>query len=91
MYPVGINVNQEADSGHDQQHYHGKLVNLQVEPDPQIVVRHDPVKEFFTELCSARTKELANGFERTQETKVLSSPEQLSSRWLWTISSRVVR
>ncbi len=58
-----VNVNQPADSGHDQDHHDRQLVHLQVEACVEIS-RGDPGEEFLVEKNLPGFEKFAHRFER---------------------------
>ena len=66
----GIDVNEEADAGDDENHDHGQLVHLEVEARAEKIATAyeigncDPVEEFLVNKFLALFEEFADGFER---------------------------
>src|SRR6202011_2938631 len=64
----GIDVDQPADAGDDQEHHYGQLIDLQVEAGAE-GTRGDPGKKLLHEgnLLGRELKKFADGFQGTSE------------------------
>ena len=62
----GVNVDEPADAGDDEQHDHGKLVHLEIEACAEIP-RSDPREKFLAEENLAGFEKFADGFEGAEK------------------------
>ena len=62
----GVNVDEPADAGDDEQHDHGKLVHLEIEARAEIP-RGDPGEKVLAEENLAGFEKFADGFEGAEK------------------------
>src|SRR6516164_8850888 len=66
----GVDVDEEANAGDNEQHNHGQMIDLQIEADGQILVGNDPVNKVFREwlmVLGVVIEEFANGLESAEK------------------------
>ena len=71
----GVDVNQEANTGNDQEHDNGQLIELKVKASAEIA-GYDPIEEWFNKRLMLRlivTEKFAHRFDSTQKGKSCSA------------------